>query len=692
MIEKINAAIENRKKEFMLHNIVRLREMIRYLPQNKLDLFREIPFLIHINSPEYPAYVKSAGNIFGVWNFQHSGFAKDLLAKKPQIAPLLSSAANDPGVQGIYHIGSLGTFTQSAKSDFDFWIVIDNARFDAPRLKALHQKLNLIIIHSRKRYAQEVSFFVHDATNLVNNQFDEGDDDELITVPKMLIKEEFYRTFIMVAGKIPLWAVIPSGLNDNESETWKAVALNHQEFIDLGILKHLPVDEIQRGLLWQICKAHYDPVKALIKATVTASYLQALKNQAEEGKLLCDGVKDRFSQSIIDDYAADPYILAFQRVLQFCEAMNDPTSLAQIKAAIFFRLCSFPLVMAPPPESPKRKILDRYIRQWHLSGKQLKKLLDYQNWEESEKCLFDHTMIQRISQLYQMSLSPKGQHRLKDMETHSHLSATTKLEDDSHILHNKALKIMKTKKGRIATCSIFLRFKPHAKLILIPRSGTTDITEEKQTWLLFSQKNKRESKPKLIYTAPYPTQVMGWCFANHLFTREASQLEIQSSLTLSTSFNKVTGFDELYLNLEPWMPLSDGPFAASPYWEKIVVILTDYTPSPQGKNRGEDALPLPRRAECLARNSWGEIFFEAVDLPQTDNPDETFNHIAKKIMMYHSKPEKKAPAYTIFQFTDTLHPEAIKIIKTIVEDTKLISRKDGLSLMKASRRPYLDRI
>ena len=49
---------------------------------------------------------------------------------------------------------------------------------------------------------------------------------------------------------------------------------------------------------------------------------------------------------------------------------------------------------------------------------------------------------------------------------------------------------MKVKKGRIATCSIFLRLKPHAKLILIPRSGPTEIKEKKQTWLLFSQKEQ----------------------------------------------------------------------------------------------------------------------------------------------------------------------------------------------------------
>ncbi|SLM30224.1 Adenylate cyclase (fragment) [Desulfamplus magnetovallimortis] len=273
-MEHIRDAIEKQKKNFILHNIVRLREMIRYLPQKKLDLFREIPFLIHVNSPEFPAYVKSAGDIFGVWNFENSGFAKDISTKNPHAAKLMKMPVNDPAVQAIYHIGSLGTFTQSAKSDFDFWIIIDRSRFDNNRFNALQEKLNLIIIYSRRQYSQEVSFFLHDAHNLINNQFDEGDEDEIITVPKMLIKEEFYRTFIMVSGRIPLWAVIPTDLDDETCMIWKKHALENREFIDLGMLKGIPIDEIQRGLLWQICKAPYDPVKSLIKATVTASYIE----------------------------------------------------------------------------------------------------------------------------------------------------------------------------------------------------------------------------------------------------------------------------------------------------------------------------------------------------------------------------------------------------------------------------------
>ena len=33
---------------------------------------------------------------------------------------------------------------------------------------------------------------------------------------KTILKEEFYRTFIIIAGQVPVWIVLPSGLDDEK--------------------------------------------------------------------------------------------------------------------------------------------------------------------------------------------------------------------------------------------------------------------------------------------------------------------------------------------------------------------------------------------------------------------------------------------------------------------------------------------
>ncbi len=42
--------------------------------------------------------------------------------------------------------------------------------------------------------------------------------EETLTVPKIFLKEEFYRTYLMLAGKIPVWSVLPD-FNITQSST-----------------------------------------------------------------------------------------------------------------------------------------------------------------------------------------------------------------------------------------------------------------------------------------------------------------------------------------------------------------------------------------------------------------------------------------------------------------------------------------
>ena len=579
----IDAAIEKNKQQFILHNIVRLREMIRYLSPKKLNLFKLIPLLIHINVPGFPGYIESSSHTFGIWNFENTGFSKEFIKENNAIKKLLKYNIDDAAVQALYHIGSLGTFTQSEKSDFDYWVIINRAKFSTKRYDALKQKLNLITIHSRKKFSQEVSFFIHDAQALIKNKLQYPGDDDLTSVPEILIKEEFYRTFIMLAGKMPAWVVLPSTLSPDAASLWKKHILQRNEFIDLGEINQISKEEIKKGLLWQICKSQYDPVKSVIKASITASYNVTGKEQV---KLTCDMVKEKFRDSIIDDYAADPYIIAFERVLDFYANQKDVKGLAHIKVAIFFRLCGFPKVALPHKDSPKRKILNKYILKWKLSNKRLKKLLSYQDWPESEKNVFDASMLFRLTQLY--NFIEKGDKSKSKKEK----SQTDIIETNIEVLKNKAQTILSNKKGKILRCSIFLRIKPH-KTILIKRDEPSGKPGE---WYVYSQSNEGTLP---IYSSMFFLQTIGWIMANHLYIRGTSSLHLPGEINIYGSFERESHVDDIYMALQPWMPLSDDPFLSPADWERIVILMTN-KPGKSGQTLNQ--------AQFLARNSWGRNF------------------------------------------------------------------------------------
>ena len=112
-------------------------------------------------------------------------------------------------------------------------------------------------------------------TSLIkNNCYAPFKGEETLTASKVFLKEEFYRTFLMIAGKIPVWSVLPgpqelkinTALNTN-GITAQILSM-HEDLIDLGQVNSIPIEDVLKGLLWHICKFRSDPVKVLIKATM----------------------------------------------------------------------------------------------------------------------------------------------------------------------------------------------------------------------------------------------------------------------------------------------------------------------------------------------------------------------------------------------------------------------------------------
>ncbi|WP_179953408.1 class I adenylate cyclase [Desulfobotulus mexicanus] len=628
-MQNIKRVVEQNKNNFIFYNISRLREMLRYMSPIKLDLFIEIPFLIHINDPEFPAYTTSFKGNPGLWHYENSGMAKELQKKRPEIKEHLHLPLKKPLVQALYHIGSLGTFTQSAKSDFDFWVIIDPCQMDKHQLAAFQEKLQRITTYGKKFFSQEISFFIHTAETLKNNILDMTDE-VMAKPPPFLIKEEFYRTFLMITGKIPLWAILPPDLTEEEKENFLKYTEQLEEYLDMGCPPEpLPHYVVQQGLLWQICKAPEDPSKALIKASITASYQSRDKKTA--APLLCNEIRQNFKHPHMDDYTKDPYVKAFNRVLAFHEEQGDSASLAEAKIAIFFRLSGFPAVTLPEEGSPKRKILNHYVKKWQLTAPRLHKLLNYNLWHEEEKKLLDQTMTQTIVQMYLHSLENEGG------KSHDN--------GDLIILANKARCVMQQdQKNRMPRSSLFLRSLPHTSLsIKMPEN-------QEFPWHLCSG-------PKILFSDICLLRVLGWAMANGIYKPGKNSLDMPDNFKVFGSLEKEEKCTTIFLALQPWMPISDEVFLKKPVWERIIVAL--YGSSEKYK------------AGLLVRNSWGEIFFEALPFDPLDTEEDKCYHTAMKVLEYHGEDSH----YFIFQISLKAMPQTVGRIRTIIEDSPSIKKQ-----------------
>ncbi|MCK5162779.1 MAG: class I adenylate cyclase [Desulfobacula sp.] len=648
--------IKKNRAAFSNYNMVRMREAIRYLTKKKLQIFIKIPFLLHINSPRHPGFIDTKVSAHGIWNFESSGFYKE--AVKTKIFPksiIENTKVDTPAVMGFYHIGSLGTFTQSKGSDFDYWVIIDKKRFSKERYECLEQKLDTILKYSREEYDQEVTFFIMDQKDIKNDCYAPFKGEETITAPKIFLKEEFYRTFLMIAGKIPVWSVLPdlkflqtnTGLN-TAGITSQILSLCN-DLIDLGQIDVIPPEDIIKGLLWHICKSSEDPIKAVIKASMIFTYGF---NQTKDTSLLCEKIKQGYSKAGIDDYGVDPYKALFDRILEFYE-QKDPKGVNLIKNAIFFRLCNYPDVKMPLKNTPKRYLLDKYMRSWNLNKNQVVKLLSYSSWSESEKLLLEKTFIQRLAQMYN--------HAIQKITKENNFFDKGSEKRNWAILKNKTRQRLLKDPSKIPECSTYLKRRNIVHL---------DIVKKPQSWELntLTQTGKRTDR---LYRHSHLLGVLGWVFESQLYRRQKATINIETDFLLFESVDKPIDTDRLYMAFQPLKPLSDSCYEQNAVWSKIMILLL-YV-----KN-------VVNKAELLISNTWGELFLDTIEFANKNNREDQCNEIAKLIQKYSNKNSR----FFVYQFSDTYDPKIVYQIKKAYNDLSCPGSKPA----RIKKKPYLDRL
>lgn len=651
--------IEKNKSAFSNFNIVRMREAIRYLTRKKLEIFIKIPFLLHINSSEHPGFIDLKDAPHGIWNFEKSGFYKEAI--KTKIFPRSAVELNKidiPAILGFYHIGSLGTFTQSLGSDFDYWVIIEKKFFSKERYDALEKKLDAILKYCREAYDQEVTFFVMDQKEVRDNCYASFEGEETLTAPKIFLKEEFYRTFLMIAGKIPVWCVLPD-IQDLPIDTplnitglTAQVLSMYDDLIDLGHITSPPPEDVLKGLLWHISKSESDPVKAVIKATMIFSYGFRETRQA----LLCEKIKQGYSKAGIDDFEVDPYKLLFDQILEFHDK-TDPKGTNLIKNAIFFRLCGYPDVKMPDQNTPKRLLLEKYILSWKLNQNQVGKLLSYSTWSESEKLLLEKTLIQRLAQMYN--------HAIQETCKTNTLLDFGKEKKNWILLKNKTRKRLNKNSNKVPECSTYLKRRSILKL---------DIVKKIKLWELNMLLASGQRMDR-VYIHSKLAGVFGWVLENQLYKRHTATITLDTDLSLFESVGKPIDMDTLYMAFQPLKPLSDMVYEQEAAWEKMAVFLLYDKHADNNKIYG---------AEFLITNTWGELFLDTIEFPSHITKQDQCSQIINLMSGYSNLNLR----IYIYQVSDSHDPEIVYHIKKAYSDLRFRD-KDQL---QSKKKPYLDRL
>lgn len=322
------------ERRMLAHNARRL-ELARWrMTPGQADFFRLLPLLLD------SGLFEAREDIENVPPCRVAGYSPDLetlrLAEEhfPGITP--PPAASEPlSVEAVYTIGSLGSIAQTPTSDMDVWVCYEPEGVGPAEDARLRRKLEQMALWAQSEFGAEVHFFLMTLDEVRANDFGLSDKESAGSAQALLLKEEFYRTALRVAGKELLWWLTPPGADPGAWEDFRRSAqesplLGRARVTDLGRLDRVPAEEFFGASLWQIVKGLHSPYKSVLKLGLLEKY--AGQDDAG-GVLLCDQIKDAVTRRHSEARLADPYTVLFRNLRDYYQGIGDSDAVSLLTDA-----------------------------------------------------------------------------------------------------------------------------------------------------------------------------------------------------------------------------------------------------------------------------------------------------------------------------------------------------------------------
>ncbi len=369
------------RARFLLINSGRLDRAMQALSTRQQLALRLLPLLLHVNHPMLPGYV-SGSTPAGLPGFEPEA---DLLAEAQRFARSFTYKArrghNAHPLHGLFLMGSLGTVAQAENSDMDLWLC-HAPSLSSTALAELQRKCTLIEQWALSQSA-EVHIFLIDP-----QRFSQGDreaqltSDDCGTTQHYLLLDEFYRTAIWLAGRTPLWWLVPAYEEPRYAEYTQTLLskrfVRSDEVLDLGHLAHIPPGEFLGAGMWQLFKGIDSPYKSVLKLLLTEVYA------SEHPAVSCLAL--RFKHAVyanqLDLDELDPYIVVYRRLEEYLSVRGETERLELIRRCLYFKINK---KLSRPARNRKkswqRLLFERLTSDWGWDERQLNLLDGRGQWK-----------------------------------------------------------------------------------------------------------------------------------------------------------------------------------------------------------------------------------------------------------------------------------------------------------------------
>lgn len=390
------------RKRFLTVNHDRLQRAHLILSSRQQSVLRLLPLLLHVNHPLLPGYVSSSTPA-GISGFEPSSeliqeaqsFARSFTYKAPR-----GYRVEHP-LYALFLMGSLGTVAYAEDSDMDFWLC-HSAELTPSQLQELRKKCDLLQVWAASLGAK-IYLFLIEPQQFTHGQYNDHQLtlDDCGTTQHYLLLDEFYRTALWLAGRTPLWWLVPVYEEHRYAEYCATLLakrfVRSEDVLDLGCMAHIPTSEFVGAGMWQLYKGIESPYKSLLKLLLIEVYA----SEHPQVHCLSLAYKQAVYANQLDADELDAYVMLYRRLERYLLERNELERLELVRRCFYLkvgkRLTQSRLARS---KSWQRMLLERLTDAWGWSERVLARLDQRHQWKVDQAQQERRLLVNELTRSY----------------------------------------------------------------------------------------------------------------------------------------------------------------------------------------------------------------------------------------------------------------------------------------------------
>ena len=394
------------KQHFIQLNQSRYQRTLAALSERQQQFMALLPLLFHVNHPMLPGYIShlTPAGVQGYTPGKEDIRIAKILARSFTYQHDLVDKTNI--IEALFVMGSLGTIAQADNSDIDVWVCHTENLSKAGQLE-LQQKCNALSRWATNIIHIETHFFLMEAKQFRQGQQTLLTSESSGTAQHFLLLDEFYRTAVWLAGRLPLWWFVPVEQEKNYAGYTKNLLekrfLRAADYIDFGSVPEIPTNEFVGAGIWQLYKGIDSPYKSVLKLLLLEAYANESFNEP-----LSLSLKRKIYQALdngqaMDASDVDAYVLVYRRLQDYLIEQNQLSRLELVRRCFYFKSGKFlSRTSRNPAKAWQRVLLESMVSEWGWDHRELTMLDNRAYWKSPHVLVERNLLANELSQSYRL--------------------------------------------------------------------------------------------------------------------------------------------------------------------------------------------------------------------------------------------------------------------------------------------------